>query len=187
MNCLSPSHPVHPPKVIVTFRGSACQMGCPHTHTHTGISTHPYDLQRTSSGTQYVNSGCEMVWGLQAFLDVGARGTSRHFSTGGLSTGCGLWWELRQARQGEVSRRWDERTQGREEGRERSRALSFLALQGPGWGRRGVPTRDCSPALPDFSLALRASPRSDIWVFRASTYRPLAVPIKMVTGDQCLI
>lgn len=93
-----------------------------------------------------------------------------------------MWWELRQARQGEVSRGWDERTQGREEGREGSRALSFLALQGPGWARRDVPTRDCSPTLPDSSLVLRASPGSDIWVFRACTYLPLAVPIKIDRG-----
>lgn len=31
--------------------------------------------------------------------------------------GCGLWWELRQARQGEVARGWDKRTQGREGGK----------------------------------------------------------------------
>lgn len=83
---------------------------------------------------------------------------------------------------GRLSRGWDERTQGREEGREGSRALSFLALQGPGWARRDVPTRDCSPTLLDSSLALRASPGSDIWVFRACTYLPLAVPVKIDRG-----
>lgn len=81
-----------------------------------------------------------------------------------------------QAPGGEVSRGWDERTQGREGGkREGSRVPGFLALQGPDWEWWGVSARAC-PTLSDSSLALRAPPRSDIRVFRASTYLLLFFP-----------
>lgn len=66
----------------------------------------------------------------------------------------GLWWELRQIQHGEVSRGWDERTQGR------------------GAGHQASWEEVCSRRGPlhstDSSLALRASPTSNIWVFRAS-------------------